>query len=280
MSVITKTYFLCPTSDPIAPPPEGPLCLGSIIRSTSTPQYSLNREHIVAVAEADKIPPVVETDWKKTVSVKKGLGLGVYAQFLKLATAGLPLSPELDLARSTKTANTFAFDTVTTLRLEPSQEYVEEAMKAPPVQAWLKESRQCLGVAELFLVTGMKVVKGARMKYSNSQNTTMTGSIGIGSTDLGVTIGPKGHWTCTDDNETESSQESEFVFAFRVKRLQVVMRRLVGVKDHNKGAFLRTGGGQGDDMSIVVEDVDGSAIETATAVFDATENDFVYCVPP
>jgi hypothetical protein len=79
---------------------------------------------------ANAFPHIVETDWKKTVSTEKGLGLGVYAQFLQLATGGLPLGPEVEVEHSNKTKNTFAFDTMTTLSFEPTQEYVEQAVKA------------------------------------------------------------------------------------------------------------------------------------------------------
>ncbi|KAK5202287.1 hypothetical protein LTR41_011964, partial [Exophiala xenobiotica] len=141
---------------------------------------------------ADTFPPVVETDWKKTFSTEKGLGLGVYAQFLQLATGGLPLGPELNVEHSNKTANTFAFDTLTTLAFEPTQEYVQEAVKAPAVQTWLREPRQKFApVSELFVVTGMKLVEGAKIKYSTSQSTTVKGNLGIDVTALGTTFGPK-----------------------------------------------------------------------------------------
>ncbi|KAL6874749.1 hypothetical protein J3F83DRAFT_728574 [Trichoderma novae-zelandiae] len=272
----TKTYFLCPTSDFIHPPPTGPLCLGSIIRSTSTPQYPLNRARVVAVPDAD--PPVVETDWKRTVSTEKGLGLGVYAQFLQLATGGLPLGPEVNAEHSSKTANAFAFDTVTTLAFEPTQEYVQEAVKAPAVQTWLREPRQKFAPASsLFLVTGIKLVKGARIKYSTSQSAKVTGNVGIDVPALGTTFGPKGHWSSASDDETEFHRAAEFVFAFRVKRLK--FGRSLKVEDYNKGAFLAIGGEQDDGISVLVEDVDGSDIKSAKAVADVTESSSVYCVP-
>lgn len=272
----TKTWFLCPTADFIFPPPTGPICLGSIIRSTSAPQYPLNRGSVVPVADA--LPPVVETDWKKTVSTEKGLGLGVFAQFLQLATVGLPLGPELNVEHSNKTASRFAFDTLTTLAFEPTQEYVEEAVKAQAVQTWLREPRQKFAlVSELFLVTSMKVVKGAKIKYSTSQSTTVKGNIGIDVTALGTTIGPKGHWTSANDDATESNRESEFVFAFRVKRLR--FGRRVKLEEHTKGAFMSIGGKEDNDQCLLVEDVDGADFESAEAVPDVDENGNVYCVP-
>lgn len=272
----TKTYFLCPTSEFISPPPTGPLRLGSIIRSTSAPQYPLNRASIVAVADA--FSPVVETDWKKTVSAETGLGLGVYAQFLQLATGGLPLGPEVNAEHSNKTAKMFAFDTVTTLAFEPTLEYVEEAIKAPAVQTWLREPRQKFSlVSELFVVTGIKLVKGAKIKYSTSESTTVHANFGIDVTSLGTTIGPKGHWNSMNDDVTEFNRESEFVFAFRVKRLKFGRRLKLG--EYNKGAFMTFRGKKDDDECVSVEDVNGADIGTAEAVPDVTENGNVYCIP-
>ncbi|RMJ11703.1 hypothetical protein CDV36_008676 [Fusarium kuroshium] len=272
----TKTYFLCPTSDFIFPPPTGPLCLGSLIRSTSSPQYPLNRASVVAVANA--FPPIVETDWSKTVSTEKGLGLGVYAQFLQVATGGLPLGPEVEVEHSNKMKNTFAFDTMTTLSFEPTQEYIEQAVKAPAVQAWLREPRQKFALVNtLFLVTGMKLVKGAKIKYSTLQSTTVKGNLGIDVAALGTTFGPKGHWTRADEDEVESTREAEFVFAFRVKRLK--FGRRVKLEEYSKGAFMAVGAEADEDECVLVEDVDGAGIETAEAVPDDTENGNVYCVP-
>ncbi|KAM5461715.1 hypothetical protein MferCBS49748_007089 [Microsporum ferrugineum] len=231
------------------------------------------------VAVADAFPPVVETDWKKTVSTEKGCGFGVYAQFLQLATGGgLPLGPEVSVERSNKTVNTFAFDTVTTLAFEPTQEYVEEAIKAPAVQSWLREPRQKFAlVSQLFVVTGMKLVRGARITYSTSQSTTAKGNLGIDMTSLGTTFGPKGFWSSMNDDAMESSRESEFVFAFRVKRLK--FGRRMKLQEYNKGAFFAAGGKRDDVECVLVEDVDGADIKAAEAVPDVTENGSVYCVP-
>lgn len=230
------------------------------------------------VAVADAFPPVVETDWKKTVATETGLGLGVYAQFLQLATGGLPLGPGVNVEHLNKTADTFAFDTVTTLAFEPTQEYVESAVKAPAVQTWLREPRQKFApVSELFIVTGMKLVKGAKIKYSTSQSTMVKGNLSIDVTALGTTFGPKGRWTSTNDDAMEFNRESEFVFAFRVKRLK--FGRRLKLEEYNKGAFMTVGGKKDDDECVLVEDVDGACMETAEAVPDVTENGNVYCVP-
>ncbi|KAI1052334.1 hypothetical protein LB507_007579 [Fusarium sp. FIESC RH6] len=271
----TKTYFLCPTSNIIPPPPTGTLCLGSIIRSTSAPQYPLNRGSIVPVT--DEFPPAEETDWKKTVASERAQSLGVYAQFLQVATGGLSLGPEVNVEHSKKSESTFAFDRLTTLAFEPTQTYVEEAIKAPAVQNWLGELRQKVKpVNELFMVTGLKIVKGAQIKYSTSQTTTAKGNIGVDVPALGTTFGPKGHWTSNEDETTESSRESEFVFAYCVKRLR--FGRRLKLQEYITGAFMTVGGKQDNDECVLVEEVDGADIKTAELVLDETESRNVYCV--
>ncbi|KAK9423694.1 hypothetical protein SUNI508_13943 [Seiridium unicorne] len=267
-------YFLCPTSDFIHPPPNGPLCLGSIIRSISAPQYPLNRGNIIAVADA--FPPAIEKDWRKTISTENAFGFGVYAQFLQLATAGLPLGSEVNIDYASKTASIFAFDTMTTLAFEPTQEYVEDAVKAPAVQAWLREPKQKFApFSSLFLVTGIKIVRGAKIKYSTSRSTTVGGNLGIDVAAFGTTLGPKGHWTSANEDVTESNRESEFVFAFRVKRLKFGQR--LKLQEYNKGALMGVDGEKADDECVLVEDMDETDVKTAQAVSDVTENGKIYC---
>lgn len=266
---LTKTYFLCPVSEFIHPPPDGPLFLGSIIRSTSTPQSPLNRA--TAVPVDDENPAVLETDWKKTISAATGAGAGVYAQFLQLG-------PEVEIGHSTKNANVFAFDTVTTLSFEPTPQYITEAINVPTIQTWLREPKQRFNPSvSLFLVTGMKLVKGARIKYSTSKSTTAITNLGVDVGPLStVNAGAKGHWKRTNNDETDFNRESEFVFAFRVKRLR--FGRKLKAEEYNKGAFLAVGEGKDDEESVLAEDIDGCDIKAATLVPDAAGSGNVYCV--
>lgn len=266
-----KTYFLCPPSDFIVPPPAGPLCLGAIIRSTSSPRLPLNRASVIPVV--DENPPVVETDWKKTVTHETKFGFGVYAQFLQLATAGL--GPEVDVEHSRQTVNTFKFDTMTTLAFEPTPEYIHEAIRAPSVQTYLKDHKQRFAPSvSLFLVTGIKIVKGANIKYSMS-----AANVGIASSAIGgISVGPKGHWTRMTEDENQFKRASEFVFAFRVKRLR--FKKKVEAEDYNKGAFLSINDGKDNDgtQHVLIDDLDGSDVHNANLVSDVTEDGPVYCL--
>lgn len=273
----TKIYFLCPTSDFIFPPPAGPLCLGAIIRSTSSPSVPLNRASVIPVVNEN--PPVVETDWKKTITHETKFGFGIYAQFLQLAVGG-GLGPEVDMEHSRQRVNTFQFDTMTTLGFEPTADYVHEAVLAPSVQTYLKDHKHRFApTVSLFLITGMKIVKGANIQYSASETSGVAANVGIASSALGgMSVGPKGHWTRTTEDENEFKRAAEFVFAFRVKRLR--FKKSVEAEDYNKGAFLSINDGKDNDGThhVLIDDQVGSDIQTANLVSDVTEDGPVYCV--
>ncbi|KAF5702335.1 hypothetical protein FGLOB1_9675 [Fusarium globosum] len=274
MATFMKTYFLCPTTEFIQAPPAGPLRLGSILRSTATPQYPLNGTHIIPLLQDPS--SIVETAWKKTVSAETGLGLGVYAQFLQLG-----LGPEASADHSSQASSVFAFDSMTTVSFDPEPEYVKEAIKAPAVQAYLREPKQRFSpIVSLYLVTGLKLVKGANIKYSTSRSTDVKANIGINVAPLGLNIGPKGHWMKKSGDETEFSRESEFVFAFRVKRLKFGLGRTLEAEGYTKGAFLTTGEAVNSEQeACLMDDVDGSSCANASFVSDATEGEKVFCVP-
>ena len=169
---------------------------------------------------------------------------------------------------------------MTTLKFEPTPEYIHEAIRAPSVQTYLKDHKQRFAPSVLlFLVTGMKIVKGANMKYSTSATSGVAANVGIVSSALGgMSVGPKGHWTNTTEDENEFKRGSEFVFAFRVKRLR--FNKKVEAEDYNKGAFLSINDGKDNDgtQHVLIDDQDGSDIQTANLVSDVTEDGPVYCV--
>jgi hypothetical protein len=270
------------------PPSPKRLCLGSIIFNLSKPHVTLNGGCVLAVA--DEFPPSLDTDWKRTVSYGKGLGAGIFGQSV-LATCGLHLGPEVDAEYQKTTTQMFAFDVMTTTGFEPTQEYVEEAVKRPLVRDWLarkeKERSGCKKLIplklELFMVTGMKVGKRSKMAWSTSPSTSIHGQIGIDVPALGMTCGPKGHWDSTKAEVTETNHEEEFVFAFRVNKLTFRPGKPVKQDSFTKGSFMSFGGKKDardqDNTCVSIEDVDPADFEDSKLIRDFTENGNVYyCV--
>jgi hypothetical protein len=235
-SIKKKTYFLCPLSEHFSPPPAGPLHLGSIICSVSEPQLSLNKSNIVPIANLN--PLTVETNWMKTITEDKKPRSDRRDTFLQLAKRGSGMYAK----HTSREKVIFECGTVTTISFEPTPQYVAEAMKIPAVKAWLREPKQRLApIVSLYLVTGMKLAKSAKVKYSISVNTTIKAHIrtSTGRSLTGLITGAKGCYIRTYDDEMESEQDAEFAFAFRVKRLSFRYGRDVKIEEFTEGACLR-----------------------------------------
>lgn len=259
MSEFKKTYFLPPTLEFICPPPDGSLFLGSIICSVSKPELCLNKSNIVPMA--DSSTTAVETNCLYTIAEDRKPRSRLRETFLQLAKEGSGVY----IKHWSRQKYSFRCGTVTTISFEPTTQYVAEAVKAPAVKAWLKEPKQRLApVVSLYLVTGMKIAKDAKVKYSISTNTTIKEHI---RTTTGLSLpessfGAKGSYVADCDDETQFKRESEFIFAFRVKKLTFKHGRDVKMEDFTKGACLESAEGEnGSEIaSILLDDADSSSV--------------------
>jgi hypothetical protein len=273
----TKTYFLPPTLDFIPPPPYGPLTLGSILTSTALPHRPLNADAVVPAPLNS--PPITETNWRKTVSETTGCGLGIYAQFLQI----VGLNNELSVDHRMSAESILAFDSLATLSFEPGPEYIAAAIQTPAVQSYLRNTKTWLGRSKaVYLVTGLKIVRGAQISYSTSISTELSANLGVDGTAAAVpaTIGLKGHWTKEKADKTSLDRADEFVFAFRVKK---VTSKSGQIKDENfnEGAFLSIGAGDDENPAEAVEaeEIKGTELHDAILVQDSIDGEQVYCVP-
>lgn len=275
-----KTYFLPPTSDFLAPPPDGPLSLGSILTATSTPHRPLNAGAIVPIPDSHHPTRIFETNWRKTISTSAGRSIGIFAQFLQ----AVGFAAELSVDHSKTTSNILAFNSLITDTFDPTSDYVREAIKASPaVKSYTQPS--FLGKRKaLYLVTGLKIVNGAQITYSLIEETGRTGKLGVDLTVAGapgVQVGPTGRWSKKRDDETSLERAADFVFAFRVMKVSLKRKEQIQIEEYNEGAFLGlddgedSGGLGGDDLEIedvaaladgqgqvlnAVDEVDGEAI--------------------
>lgn len=269
--MFSRTYFLPPTDDFLPPPPRGPLSLGSIIANTSQPQRPLNIGAVVDVASAD-IASHLETNWHKTISASTGQGIGVYAQFLLMTG----FDAELSVNQSKSDTSIMAFESLTTTSFEPSETYVADAVKAAAVQRYTKKNM--LGMRKpVYLVTGIKTVSGAKIKYTKGAWTRATAKVGVDFTAAGapVKIGPQGHRNKTNDAKTDFERASEFLFAFRVLKVSYKHGEATG-ELYSEGAFL----GKDDTKTDEKPEAEEIAVDSivGVSVVDEVDGSEIVCV--
>lgn len=271
-----KTYFLCPTWDYH---PDGPIQLGNIILSPSTPDEPLNpgAERVPPPADA-LFPPTSKTGaaWREERTHEGRYGL--WTRFLASSSSalGLGLGVGLDAGahHGAARAHALAFDRLDTAEFLPMPAYLAACVAAAPaVRAAVRRRGPR---ARLYMVTALKTARGARgASEARAERGVELGATLDGSAPAllaaaaapPVALGPevRGSWGRAEAVSFGGS--SDFVFAFRLRRL--VVRRSGEVVSHSQyttGAMFDANGGgyrRGeDDPPFVVE---GLAAEDASA---------------
>lgn len=224
-----KRYIVAPDFS-TGPPPQGPVHLGSILRSVFE-YVPLNDGQI------PDIPKRLPADRKKGFQMTRGELLkghaGVFGKALAIFGVGVGasamFSKDRDDVLTVKNLETIAFN--------PTDEYIRQSMDTDGVIIYTDATKYKKPV---FLITGMKIARGASFKGKGS--TTASGELqlgfhgpgGMGKTGVGAGI-EKGKFA-----EESFEESSDFILAIRVRKLSFKKADVVH-SEHNHGATMMDG---------------------------------------
>lgn len=257
MSNQKKTYFLCPTWDYH---PEGPIQLGNIILSPSTPAEALNGPESLPPAQDTLFPPTTKTGvtWSKE-KLRSGR-YGLWTEFLSFLTS-LGVDASVNLYSLTEQA--YAFDAIDTTEFIPTPEYLARSMAAPAVVSFLEKSwfRK-----HVYMITARKVVRGARARSAFSRFLGAELKVGLDGALTGApaNFGPevRAEWNGGESGSFDDS--SDFVFAFRLRKVVVHRSGETTHVEYTKRAMYDADGRQAELQGLPFV-VDGLAGEDASA---------------
>jgi len=220
-----KNYFLSPSSDY---PPGGPLALGNIIISPKRP--------VPPLAQAPSTPlPDISTskdNFQWTRSHNTATSVGGWSKFLEL------VSFHASANSSSTVEEIYSFTRMDTTEFFPDDDFVRKAMAAPAIGSYLARQRFRKSV---YIVVGIKTVTGARVR--TVRHSGRGGGVG-GGLDLSLAGGPpvavgadfnreNGH-----GEELEFTDDKDFVFAFRVRKVRVRKSGRVDQDEYNRDGLL------------------------------------------
>ncbi|EEQ31849.1 hypothetical protein McanMca71_007798 [Microsporum canis] len=275
----SPTYFLCPLADPVPAAPEGPLALGSVLKSPNVPLSPLNRD---AALTPPKVVSTVETDWQKSVSDSTSMSFGIFASFMELV---LGAGADVSVDHSRANHSNFAFDKLTTLSFEPTLEYIKEALQAAGVRQY-RDSRGLARCKSLYIVTGLKLASGAAIRYVSQHGPGIAAQVGVDGSAAGVpiSVGPTGHWARERTQETSFYRGDEFIFAYRLHKISFFLQPDPATNLYIKGAFLdaeQSGISETQDIvQFMLEDIDGASLPGSALVSASINGPLVYVVRP
>jgi hypothetical protein len=224
-----KTYFALTNFDY---PPDSLIRLGQIITSPSTPWKSL----------ADPLPipksaiqASIKTDWGTEVYREHDQRMGIWAQFAAMICG---VGGDAVVGWSRKNEEMFQFKELATTFFEPDPEYVEASVvgeERQQVAEWVRQNPR----KSLYMIAGVKVARGAQHLQARVRGVDFEVKPGVDATPFtGVPVGggvlagmgrEKGE-------RTWFSGSSDFVYAYRLRRIIVKRQAVSKTREYVRGA--------------------------------------------
>ena len=232
MAATVKQYFLAPNFEN---PPTSLLQPGRIFDSPRALTPLNPQPYDLISIPDDYITTTSKENFRAAITSKHGGHIGVFANFLQQF---LPLGADLSTHFTRSRKSIVEAEKVETSFFEPMEEYLKAAVNVPLVVAALEKQNY---KKPLFMITGVKVVRGASKAVSTKKlkfggDLTAQGdltSLGAPGVAPGVNLG------LDDDRSEHIEWESAepYVFAFRLR--EVHYRRGTGLesKAYTRGAL-------------------------------------------
>ncbi len=214
MAATVKQYFLAPNFEN---PPTGLLQLGRIFDSPRALTPLNPQPYDVISIPDDDITTTSKENFRAAITSNAGGHFGVFANFLQQF---LPLGADLSTHFTRSRKSILEAEKVETSFFEPTEEYLKAAVNVPSVVTALERQNY---KKSLFMITGLKVVRGASKavstkKHSLGGDMTAQGdltSIGAPGVAPGLSMGHD-----QDKSEHIEWESAEpYVFAFRLREV-------------------------------------------------------------
>ena len=224
----SRTYILAPTRDT---PPEGPICLGNIIASPADPEEKENQSPPRERLGDNQTYNARKSGWSDIGTARHTIEGGLFAKFLSVFGIGGEAS--LKHRGSSSTSLSAAF--VDTCWFNPTKDYIKESIQDPGVRSYIEENRW---QSPVYMITGLMIVRGAAASKKAMAEKGIRTQFGADIT-VGVplTVGPKLDVERAEEHNILFDHASDFVLAYRLRKIEVKQRGTVKSKKYTKGAL-------------------------------------------
>lgn len=192
--------------------PDGNLRLGQILAEPKDPAYVL--QPLGPLPLPDLIKPEITS--RENISIQDRSELS--AQFGAWAQLGyIPIHIKSNAAVSRIHDFEWYFEKLESRIMSPDIKYVEGAMRHGDVEASLRNFHF---KRRVYMVTGVRIVSGARMRRKNTSSTSGETSAQGGPPDQFVTAGGRAQFTANSLDSEAFDKATDFVFAYRLNEVK------------------------------------------------------------
>jgi hypothetical protein len=147
----------------------GSICLGHLIPDLKHLDNVINRHGPLDIPPDMPIYPTKAWDLTWEINNTAGMGVSANAGVPIAAAAGLTLTLDAGVAFKRTTKNFWEFASLDTFIFQPTSEYVEDSVEDDKVAAYLKKLGPFRS-SKFFMITGIIVARGAKIKTSDVRN--------------------------------------------------------------------------------------------------------------
>ena len=224
----SRTYILAPTRDT---PPDGPICLGNIVASHKDPEEKENHNPPRERLGDNRTYSARKSGWSDIDTARQTVEGGFFAKFLSVFVFGGEAS--LRHVRYSSTSLSAAF--MDTYWFNPTKQYIEESIQDPGVKSYIEENKWRNPV---YMITGLMIVRGASASKSAMAEKGIHTQFGVDITaGVPLTLGPKLDLETSREQTMLFDHASDFVLAYRLRKIKVKQSGTVKSKQYSKGAL-------------------------------------------
>ncbi|KAL7785663.1 hypothetical protein V8C43DRAFT_290700 [Trichoderma afarasin] len=228
------TYLSAPNFH-IPPPPDCPLVLGQILTDPKDPLYSLNAGEVVLPLDHPEISSLPAKGFSATRSQLKEGNFKVWTKLSDL----FPIGVSAEGGKRGSSEDVFTIECVETTFFLPTPTYLAKSFQCEAVRSYLDGARW---KKSLYIVTGIKVARGAKVKSStvNSKSSHCELSAGLAQSGLPFSVGV-GAGSKKEANESMSFESDGFLLAFEIREIKCTKKKPPSTKLYHKGAMFEAG---------------------------------------
>ncbi|KAM5344485.1 hypothetical protein ACJ41O_013021 [Fusarium nematophilum] len=235
------SYHLCPDFS-IAPPPDGHLTLGSILKNLDVDgvAHPLNLKDAIGVPDEDIFPrrtPDSKTGFTRTLKELRAVEASIWAKIFSVQGLGGSLS----FLRKRADDETLTVEDMQTRYFSPDEEYMKKSLELPNVAGFVDVTSKKVPV---YMVTGLKVAVGAKLSKVSAKTTKIDGQMGVTDPQGVASGGGSGGYTSEDAAAVGFDGSTPFVLGIRVRKIWWE-RGIRKTSDKVAGAALDDGRGRG-----------------------------------
>jgi hypothetical protein len=206
--------------------PDGILSLGQILSSPFDPSNPLLPDYPVPATNT-------EHSYQQSVDISSSNSLG--GSFGLWADVNfLPIGADVGGSAQIRKYNSWHFDCLEGQITVPRLEDIANILNTEDALKHIRRSRFNFR-KRLYIVTGVRIARGARLDVKNSMFTGAQAKLGVDLTMIGgpANAGPKGSFSKAKETAYSFQQASDFVYAYRLNEIHY--GKEISMKSYTKG---------------------------------------------